>query len=132
MAQAAAQVTIATSSGAMWLALIIHFSAGLLALSSGFVAIAVTKGGRSHRSAGKLFVIAMIALGIFGAGIAVYERNYGSAIGGTFTAYLVFTAFTTVRPPAGRHAQVVSVALMLVASGLALSQYSTRWGRTSA
>jgi hypothetical protein len=54
--------------------------------------------------------------------IAVYERKVGSVIGGTFTAYLVFTAFTTVRPLAGRHAHAINVALMLLISGLALSQ----------
>lgn len=122
MTETAAQVTIATSSGPVWLALIIHFGAGLLALSSGVVAIAVAKGGPSHRRAGMLFVIGMIILGVFAAGIAMYERNYGSAFGGTFTAYLVFTAFTTIRPLAGRHAQTINVALMLVGSGLALLQ----------
>lgn len=122
MTAAAAHVTIATSSGALWLALLIHFGGGLLGLVSGAVAIVVAKGGRSHRRAGILFVIAMITGGIFAAGIALYERNYGSVIGGAFTAYLVFTAFTTVRPLAGRHAQAVNIALMFVASGLALTQ----------
>jgi hypothetical protein len=117
-----AHVTIATSSGALWLALIIHFGGGLLGLASGTMAIAAAKGGRTHRRAGMLFVIAMITGGIFAAGIALYERNYGSVIGGAFTAYLVFTALTTVRPLAGRHARAANVALMLLAFGLALTQ----------
>lgn len=116
------QVTIATSSGALWLALIIHFSAGLVALGSGFLALAVTKGGRTHRRAGMVFVIAMIALGILAAAIAVYERKYTSVIGGTFAAYLVFTAFTTVRPLAGRHARAANVALMVLGFAVALTQ----------
>ena len=121
MTQAAAQVTIATSSGAVWLALIVHFSAGVLALGSGFLALAVAKGGQSHRRAGVLFVVSMIVLGVFAAGIALYERKYGSVVGGTFTAYLVFTGFTTVRPLTGRYAQAVNVAVLLAGSALALS-----------
>jgi hypothetical protein len=122
MTQAAAHVTIATSSGPLWVALIIHFGGGLLGLAGGTVAIVVAKGGLAHRRAGMLFVIAMITGGIFAAGIALYERNYGSMIGGAFTAYLVFTAFSTVKPLTGRNARAVSVALMLVAFGLALTQ----------
>ncbi len=122
MTESVAKVTIATSSGVLWLALIIHFGAGLLALGSGFVAIAVPKGGRSHRRAGMLFVVAMITLGVLAAGIAVYEGLLGSTIGGIFAAYLVFTAFTTVRPLAGRYARAVNVTLLLVGSGLALLQ----------
>jgi len=122
MTASPAHVTIATSSGALWLALLVHFGGGLLGLASGTVAIVVAKGGLAHRRAGMIFVIAMITGGIFAAGIALHERNYGSMIGGAFTAYLVFTAFTTVRPLAGRNARGVNVALMLFAFGLALTQ----------
>jgi hypothetical protein len=122
MTASAAQVTIATSSGVLWLALILHFGTALVALGSGFLAIAVAKGGRTHRRAGMVFVFAMITAGIFAAGIAAYERKYGSVIGGTFTAYLVFTAFTTVRPLAGRHARAVNIALALAGSAFALTQ----------
>jgi hypothetical protein len=45
-------------------------------------------------------------------------------IGGIFTAYLVFTGFTTVRPLAGRHAPAINVALLLLVSGLAMGQLS--------
>jgi uncharacterized membrane protein len=123
MTQAVAHVTIATSSGALWVALVIHFSAGLMGLTSGFLAIMVAKGGRLHRRAGMVFVCSMITLGFFAAGIALYERNFGSVIGGAFTAYLVFTAFTTVRPLTGRYARAVAVALMIAASALALAQF---------
>ncbi len=122
MTESVAQVTIATSSGALRLALILHFGAGLIGLGSGFLALVVAKGGQSHRRAGRVFVVAMIALGIFAAGIAFYERKYGSVIGGALTAYLVFTAFTTVRPLAGRYAHAGNVAVTLLGSGLALIQ----------
>ena len=122
MTAPAAHVTIATSSGPLWVALLIHFGGGLVGLLSGLVAIAASKGGRLHRRAGLVFVFAMITGGSFAAGIALYERNYGSLIGGIFTAYLVFTAFTTVRPLVGRNARAVQVALALLVSGLALTE----------
>ena len=122
MTDAPVHVTIATSSGVLWLALLIHFGGGLLGLASGAVAVAATKGGLAHRRAGILFVIGMITGGIFASGIALYERNYGSLVGGAFTAYLVFTAFTTVKPLVGPNAHVTNVALMLVAFVVALTQ----------
>ena len=69
-----------------------------------------------------IFVVAMIALGVVGTGIAVYEGNYGSAVAGSFTAYLVYTAYTTLRPPTGRYARAVAVALMMIVFGVALFQ----------
>lgn len=122
MNQDPAHVTIATSSGALWLALVVHFGGGLLGLAAGTVAIVAAKGGQAHRRAGMLFVIGMITGGVFGAGIALYERNYGSLVGGVFTAYLVFSGLTTVRPLTGPNARAISMALMLVALGLALAQ----------
>lgn len=115
-------VTIATSAGGLWLALVVHFGGGLLGLTAGTVAIATAKGGRAHRRAGMLFVIGMIIGGVFAAGIALYERNYGSLVGGVFTAYLVFTGLTAVRPLVGPNARVINIVLMLVALGLALAQ----------
>lgn len=122
MTQDPAHVTIATSSGVLWLALMIHYGGGLLGLAAGTVAIVTAKGGRAHRLAGLLFVLGMFTGGIFAAGIALYERNYGSLVGGLFTAYLVFTALTTVRPLSGPNARVIHVLLMLLALGLALTQ----------
>ncbi len=115
-------VTIATSSGALWLALIIHFAGGMLGLISGTVAVVAAKGGRTHRRAGMLFVIAMMTGGIFATGIALYEGNWGSVVGGAFTAYLVFTALTTVRPLTGRYARATNVALMLMALAIGSMQ----------
>jgi len=122
MLQAPAHVSIATSTGALRLALLIHFAGGLLGLLTGAVAILAAKGGRTHRRAGRIFVIAMMTGGLFAAGIAISEHNYGMVIGGAFTAYLVFTAFTTVRPLSGPNARAGNVTLMLLAFALALSQ----------
>jgi uncharacterized membrane protein len=87
---------IATSTGLAHWALIVHATAGMIALITGFTALAVAKGSRLHRLAGIVFVYALITLGFLATGISVYEGK--SPFGGLFAAYLVFTALTTVRP----------------------------------
>ena len=91
-------LTIATSSGIVWLMLVCHFGAALIALVAGTIALSVAKGGRLHKRSGLVFTCAMIATGVLAAGISVYEGK--SVVGGAFAAYLVFTAATTVKPSA--------------------------------
>jgi len=68
------RVTFATSSGIVWLALAVHFAAGLVAIVTGTVALAVAKGGRLHKQSGLVFTWAMVVLGLTAAGIGLYER----------------------------------------------------------
>jgi hypothetical protein len=89
------RVTFATSSGIAWLALAVHFAAGLVAMVTGTIALAVAKGGRLHKQSGLVFTWAMIVLGLTAAGIGTYERRPGQVFGGLVAAYLVFTAMTT-------------------------------------
>jgi hypothetical protein len=89
---------IATSTGLVHWALIVHATAGTIGLITGFFALAVAKGSRIHRVAGMAFVYAMITMGFLATGIAAYEGNTSSLLGGLFAAYLIFTAMTTVRP----------------------------------
>src|SRR5216684_2471518 len=42
-------LTIATSSGIVWLMLVSHFGAALVALLAGTIALSVVKGGRLHK-----------------------------------------------------------------------------------
>jgi hypothetical protein len=56
------RVTFATSSGIVWLALAVHFAAGLAAVVSGTIALAVAKGGRLHKQSGLVFTTAMVGL----------------------------------------------------------------------
>ena len=110
-------VTIATSTGPLLAVLLVHFSAGLLGLVSGFFALLVAKGSTLHRRSGMVFVYAMITMGVLASGIALYERKWSMVFGGPFTAYLVFTGMATVRPiiPAPRG---LSVGLMLLAAAM--------------
>lgn len=110
------RVTIATSSGALWLTLVSHFGVGLIALASGTIALAVAKGGRLHKKSGIVFTVAMIGLGLSAAVISAYE---GKVItGGFFVVYLVFTAMTTVKPMPGS-GRKLDIALMVLAFALA-------------
>lgn len=109
------KLTIATASGGIWLALIIHFGSGLIALIAGFIAIAARKGGRWHRWTGLVFTAAMITSGLFIIGIASYANKPGMVIGGALTAYLVFTALLTVRPPGNdRRVNIILAAVALL------------------
>lgn len=116
------RLTLATSIGLPLLALAFHVTMGTVALAAGYVAIAARKGGTWHRRSGALFVYTIIAMGLTAVGIAVYEGKDDVA-SGAFTAYLVFTAWTTVKPlsQAGRR---VDIALMLLAFAFAAGGYA--------
>ncbi len=108
------RLSLATSAGLPLLSLAFHVALGTTALVAGTIAIAARKGGPWHRRAGLVFVYTMIATGLTAAGISLYEGE--TAGGGMLTAYLVFTAFTAVRPlPAlGRGVDVALAALAFI------------------
>ncbi|HZJ00689.1 MAG TPA: hypothetical protein VFD22_08510 [Gemmatimonadaceae bacterium] len=115
------KVSLATSTGALWLAIATHLSAGLVALGAGTVALAVAKGGRLHKQSGIVFTLAMITVGFLASVIYVYEGK--SIVGGIFVIYLIFTATTTVKqlPGSGR---TLDVTLMVLAFVMAALMYS--------
>jgi hypothetical protein len=49
------QVTFATSSGALWLAIADHFAAGVVSIVAETIALSVAKGGRLHKHSGMVF-----------------------------------------------------------------------------
>lgn len=115
------RVTLAASTGLPLLSLAFHVGTGVIALVAGFVAIAVRKGGTWHRRSGIVFVYAMIATAVALAGISVYEGK--SIGGGVLIIYLVFTAWTAVRPLRGPGRRV-DIALMVLAFTLAAAGYT--------
>lgn len=115
-------VTLATSSGPIWLTLVVHVLGGTVALISGFLAIAVAKGGQMHRRAGLVFVVSMLVMGVFGSAVALYEVKV-TGVGALLTAYFVFTGLNTVRPFAGM-GRAQQVALMVVALLIAGFEYT--------
>jgi uncharacterized membrane protein len=105
----------------MRLDLVAHIAAGGVGILSGFVALSAAKGGRLHRKSGIVFVCAMLTMSLMGAMMAVV-RNVAPATNapvGLLTAYLVITAFTTVRP-ASAGSRRLDLGLMFLASAVGL------------
>ncbi len=116
------RLTLATSTGLPYLALVFHVGMGLVALAAGSLAIAVRKGGTLHRRSGVVFAVTMIATGLTAIVVDLVQGEAGSTAG-ALTAYLVFTAYTTVRPLPGA-GQRVDLALMAFASLIATWTYA--------
>ncbi len=114
------RVTFATSSGFVWLALAVHYAAGLVSIVAGTIALSVAKGGRLHKQSGLVFTWAMIGLGLTAAGIGTYEDKPSQVFAGLIAVYLVFTAMTTVKPLAGI-GQHINVVLMVLAFGYSVA-----------
>lgn len=80
--------------------LIVHISAGSIALVSGYIALYATKGARVHRRMGMVFVYAMFTMCTMGLFLAI-SRNAAPGINipaAMITGSLVITGLTTVRP----------------------------------
>jgi len=85
--------------------LLVHITAGALAILSGTAAASVRKGGRLHRAFGAVFCVCMLIMSALGAYLAVFgpQPSAGAApprasvAVGVLTFYLVATAWTTVR-----------------------------------
>ena len=114
------RVTFATSAGIVWLALAVHFAAGLVSIVAGTIALSVTKGGRLHKQSGLVFTWAMIVLGLTAAAIGTYENRPGQVSAGLTAAYFVFSAMTTVKPLPGI-GQRFDIALMVLVFAYAVS-----------
>lgn len=82
----------------MRMTLLIHIAAGGVGIVSGYVAVWAAKGAGLHRRSGTVFVWSMVTMGVSAAWLAAAKGELGNVIGGLFTAYLVVTALTTVRP----------------------------------
>jgi uncharacterized membrane protein len=115
------RLTLATAAGLPFVALAFHATAGTVALIAGGFAIGARKGGTLHRRSGQVFVVAMLAMSLTAVGIALHEHK-STAASGALTAYLIFTAWISIRPLdyAGRRADV---ALMLVACLLGIAGF---------
>lgn len=77
--------------------LLFHICGGTLGVLSGAAAASFRKGSRRHRIAGKVFAISMLSLAASGVYLAFMKSQPGNVLGGTFTFYLVATAWMTAR-----------------------------------
>jgi hypothetical protein len=98
--------------------LLLHITAGTLGMLSGFVAVFLRKGSRQHGLAGKVFVVSMLSLAASGVYLAIQKHQPGNILGGTFTFYLVATAWLTARRRDAR-TNVFDWGALLVVLGLA-------------
>ena len=123
------RVTFASSSGIVWLALAVHFAAGLVSIVAGAIALSAAKGGRLHKRSGLVFTWAMIGLGLTAAGIGMYENRPSQVFAGLVAAYLVFTAMSTVKalPGIGRGIDVALMVLAFAYAAASLYGGVTEW-----
>jgi len=100
-------------SGALLFVLILHIGAGCVAILAGGGALAARKGERLHRAFGTAFLAAMLAMCAFATYLSVL-RQPGTIVGGILTAYLVASAWATVRRAEGRIGAFERIALVVV------------------
>ena len=98
--------------------LVLHIGAGLTGIASGAAAVALRKGGRSHRLAGNIFFVAMLIMSGIGAVVSPMLDDPISASMGAFAFYLVATGWMTVIRPAGQVGRL-EVGTLLVGLGAA-------------
>src|SRR5579872_750009 len=113
----------------------IHIVAGGLAIILGAVALLASKGTTLHRRSGRLFVYAMLTMGMSGSVLALRQSlTNANVLGGFTSAYFVITALTTVRPPSvwtrwlNAVALVVALALAVVEIVLGAKAYASPSG----
>jgi uncharacterized membrane protein len=97
------------------LVLILHVVAGTIALFAGIVAMSSRKGARAHRMAGTVFCVSMLVMAAFAAYLAVaMPEQIPNLFIGTFTIYLVATAWSTVRRKEGSVGIPEKIALVVI------------------
>jgi uncharacterized membrane protein len=93
-------------------ALFVHVGGGIVGILSGTAAISFRKGGQLHRWAGEVFVVAMLTMGAVGAAMAVVLSEWTNVMGGTFTFYLIASAWATVHRRDGGAGAFEAAAMM--------------------
>jgi uncharacterized membrane protein len=98
----------------LWMALAVHFAAGLSSIAAGTIALSAAKGGQLHKRSGAIFTWGMVVLGLTAMGIGTYENKPSQVVAGLLAAYLVVSAMTTVKSVPGIGPRF-SVGLMILA-----------------
>lgn len=111
------------AAGAM-LILVVHIAGGTIGLLSGTAALIARKGSRQHRLAGTIFLVSMLVMATIGASVSPFLGHGLDTIAGTFTIYLVVTAWLTVKRRGGEigRAEIIALAVALgaVVAGVTL------------
>lgn len=94
----------------------IHIAAGSVGLVSGAAALIVGKGNANHRMTGNLFFVSMIIMSLLSSIAAWFKPEMISVLNGMLTAYLVATAWMTVRRKPGVTGSFDIVALLVIST----------------
>ena len=113
---------------------IVHMIAGGFAIILGFITLFAKKGAPLHRKVGDGFVVAMLTLAITGVGMAAWQGDIGTVIGGSLATYLVSTGMITVQPVTipWRRALVAMACVGATVAALALYRAVVTYPRTGA
>jgi hypothetical protein len=106
--------------------LLVHICGGILGVLSGSTALVARKGSRLHRKSGDVFVIAMLAMAAAGAYVAFTKSQPPNIIAGTFTFYLVASAWLTVTRKENETGQV-EFGLLLLGLAAGISSLILGW-----
>ncbi len=106
----------------------IHVGAGVVLLVAAFVALVVSKGGLTHRCAGRWFLVAMLLTVVSAAIFDLSNREFPAIP--LLAGYLAATSWATVRKPPGSidvwdkftFAAIMVIALVLFFRGWSLDQ----------
>src|SRR5258708_13487675 len=78
--------------------IMLHVCGAIVALLSGFMAMALRKGSGLHGAAGSVFAVSLLIASGAGAYMAAFIKpNHGNVMGGVLTFYLVATGWMTAR-----------------------------------
>jgi hypothetical protein len=124
-------MTLHVAPGSSWwlfaaanLILLLHIAGGALGIISGAVALLARKGGRVHRIAGMVFLIAMLIMAAIGAAASPFlpVPSMPNLTAGVLTLYLVATGWVAVKRRDGRVGRFeqwgLGVAAGVVAAGI--------------
>jgi uncharacterized membrane protein len=93
--------------------LVVHICAGSLGLLSGTAAMFFRKGSPRHVLAGRVFVAAMLTMGVFAVYLAITKHQPNNIGGGILTVYLIGTAWLTARRRDGETSRFDWVVLLI-------------------
>lgn len=97
-------------------ALFTHIASGVATLVAGVSAVMLPKGGRGHRIAGRVFVVAMLLIGVSAPVIA---QSHIAMVIPVFAAYLVATAWRTITRVPETNASFFDIVALMVVLGVA-------------
>jgi hypothetical protein len=101
--------------GMTMLAFALHIAGGTIGLVSGTIAVSSAKGGRLHRAAGTVFLVSMLVMAVFAIYLAVaMPDQLPNVIIGSFTLYLLATAWLAVRRKEGATGTAEKFALAVI------------------